>query len=147
MTRPDTPARAKAEKPSPQRAEDPMPHSERGAIGGRMRTPAKAKASAENLAKGRASRFTKSEIAAMSVTEMELRASTAKYRVTAARWLRRIAARGITLTPRQAEIVAAEDAKIARPWSAWKGSARQIESARANVAKATAARKIVKKKT
>jgi len=65
----------------------------------------------ERMARSRAARFGKSAIAEMTVTELELRASMATTLTAKARWLRKIAARGLALSPAQAEILAREHAR------------------------------------
>lgn len=84
-----------------------------GAEGGKARTKAKGAASAENLKKARAARLGSAAVAAMSATELALRASLEPSNRGKARWLRRIAGRGLTLTPAQREILARETVKRA----------------------------------
>ena len=84
-----------------------------GAEGGKARTEAKSAASAASLVKARAARLGSAAIAAMSATELALRASLEPSNRGKARWLRRIAGRGLTLTPAQRAILAREAAKRA----------------------------------
>lgn len=60
----------------------------------------------ERMARTRAARFGKAAIAEMTVEELALRASVATSLKDAARWLRKIAARGLTLSKAQREILA-----------------------------------------
>lgn len=65
----------------------------------------------ERMAATRAARVGKAAAAEMTVTELELRASTATTLTGKARWLRKIAARGLTLNKAQQEILAREHRK------------------------------------
>lgn len=85
-----------------------------GAVGGRSRSPAKAAAARENLKAARAARIGSAAIAAMSRTALEMMASLERSNRGKARWLRRIANRGLTLTPAQREILAREAEKRSR---------------------------------
>lgn len=60
----------------------------------------------ESMARARAQRFGKAAVSEMTEAELERRASTATTLKAKARWLRKIAARGCILTPKQQEIVA-----------------------------------------
>jgi hypothetical protein len=65
----------------------------------------------ERMARTRAARFGKAGVVGMSPEELAMRATLATTLAAKARWLRKISARGLTLTPKQREIVAREHAR------------------------------------
>lgn len=101
------------------RKRKPTPRAASGAKGGRSKSPAKAEAARANLEAIRARRaegvgrrpgpMRKEELAEMGVLELDLMAATATSTRERARWLRRKVARGFTLAPEQAEVLAIEE--------------------------------------
>lgn len=85
------------------------------ARGGSARTEAKIAAARASVEKARAARFSKAQLGEMSRREMEMRATLAPSLRGKAVWVRRIAARGLTLTRPQKEILMLDAERKAAP--------------------------------